>query len=153
MPETPIRKAEKQDLQTIVRLLNAVELPTDDVRELGPAAFLVAVTDVGIVGAVGVELYEGVALLRSLAVGEAARGTGLGTRLTEAAEAQARKHGADAVYLLTTTAAPFFRARGYRDIPREAAPAPITQTREYAELCPASAELLEKRLEADEAAG
>ncbi len=48
--------------------------------------------------------------------------------------------------MLTTTAAPFFRAYGYADADRATAPPSIAGSREFTALCPASAVYLVKVL-------
>ena len=59
---------------------------------------------------------------------------------------EARRRGAATAYLLTTTAAEYFRRRGYTDVPREAVPAIVAGHAQFRSLCPASAKCLEKRL-------
>jgi amino-acid N-acetyltransferase len=51
------------------------------------------------------------------------------------------------VYLLTTTAADYFRRRGYEPVDRDALPPAIRSTEEAARLCPASAACLRKKIE------
>ena len=60
--------------------------------------------------------------------------------------AEAGKLGLADVYLLTETAAPFFAALGFAPCAREAAPAEIAATRQFAELCPASAKLMRRAI-------
>ena len=67
------------------------------------------------------------------------RGQGLGRALLAALEAEARRHGAERLHLLTTTAAPFFSRYGYQAADRATAPDAIAASREFASLCPASA--------------
>ena len=98
------------------------------------------------VGSVGVETWGTSGLLRSLAVAPDARGAGLGGRLVEAAEALAVARGLDALYLLTTTAAPFFEARGYVAVDRAEVPEVVRRSSEFASVCPASAACRVKRL-------
>ena len=85
-------------------------------------------------------------LLRSLAVAPDARGSGLGTRLVEAAEARARDLDLRSLTLLTTTAAPFFEGRGYRRMDRAEAPEAVRPSSEFTATCPASAVCPGKRL-------
>ncbi len=99
-------------------------------------------------GAVGIEPCGDAALLRSLAVAPDARGQGLGTRLVEAIEQRARQKGIRTLYLLTATAAPFFRDHEYETIEREALPEDIRRTEEAARLCPVSAVCMRKPLRA-----
>jgi amino-acid N-acetyltransferase len=79
-------------------------------------------------------------------VEESVRGAGYGTALCDELEAQAAADGIDALYLLTTTAAGFFEARGYEAIDRNEAPPLIRQTTEFEDLCPASATCMKKSL-------
>jgi amino-acid N-acetyltransferase len=100
----------------------------------------------GLAGVVGLEARGHVGLLRSLAVRANRRGTGLGSDLVAALEALAARDGITELYLLTTTAEAFFARRGYRRLPREAAPAGIRETVEFSSLCPASSAFMAKRL-------
>jgi amino-acid N-acetyltransferase len=85
-------------------------------------------------------------LLRSLAVAPPHRGTGLGAVMTAHAEHRADELGLDALYLLTTGAAGFFRRLGYRIADRMEAPEAIRATAQFAGMCPASAVMLTKRV-------
>jgi len=106
------------------------------------ATTLVARDGSGIVGSVALEVYGADALLRSLAVSRERRNEGLGQRLTASALDLARSRGVERVYLLTETAAPFFRRLGFRDVARADVPEAIRGSLEFATLCPASAETL-----------
>lgn len=141
-----IRPAGAGDWSRIVALLTASDLPTDD---LGPAAaecFLVAAAGGDVIGAVAVERHQREALLRSLVVDPCWRGHGVGRALAEAAEASASGAGIESLTLLTQTAAPLFRALGYRDISRDEAPAAVRASAEFTHLCPASSDCLIKNL-------
>jgi amino-acid N-acetyltransferase len=59
-------------------------------------------------------------------------------------EQKARNLGVRRLHLLTNTAAPFFRALGYADADRGAAPPAVAASREFTALCPASAAYLAK---------
>lgn len=133
-------------LGEILDLLRASGLPTDDLSEASAADFRVVERDGRVVGCVAVEAYGDAGLLRSLAVAEEARGAGLGGRLVEAAEALARERRLGALYLLTTTAAPFFEARGYVPVNRADVPDAVRRSAEFCSVCPASAACLGKTL-------
>ena len=95
-----------------------------------------------------VEQYGEAGLLRSVVVADPHRGAGYGTALCDALEEHARREGVATLYLLTTTtAAPFFRQRGYEETNREATPEAIRETTEFSELCPTAAACLRKRLD------
>ena len=91
-------------------------------------------------------LSSAVALLRSLAVGENARGKGVGSTLVAHAEHYAASKRVRSLYLLTMTAEAFFKRLGYERIDRSRAPPFIKQTSEFASLCPASSALMVKFL-------
>jgi amino-acid N-acetyltransferase len=127
-------------------LLTASHLPTDDLTAQHFEHFLGCGTPDAPVGVVGLELYGETALLRSLAVDDAARGTGCGKALVAAAEAHAQGHGVRQLYLITTTAEPFFAALGYERSARDVVPEAIRGTAQFAGLCPASAAVMTKSL-------
>ncbi len=119
-------------------LLDAEGLPTADLSQASTAAFTVAASGEQIVGVVAVEKHGRHGLLRSLVVDPRWRGARLGRALVEAAEQSARSDGIATLTLLTQTAAPLFRALGYRAVSRDSAPPSVQGSAEFAELCPSS---------------
>jgi amino-acid N-acetyltransferase len=99
-----------------------------------------------LVACVGLEIHGDTALLRSLAVAPAHRQHGVGSAAVVAAERLARRHEVKRIYLLTTTAASFFDARGYQRRERASAPPALQRTTEFSTLCPASAVCMAKNL-------
>lgn len=149
MPATSsltIAAATPADTDAILALLRAADLPVDDLEPAALPTFLVARAGERIAGAVALDASDGVALLRSLVVDRARRGSGLGKRLLEAAERHAAATRVHTLYLLTTGAGAFFRRAGYADTERAAAPARIAATPQFAGLCPASSDFLSKAL-------
>jgi amino-acid N-acetyltransferase len=130
----------------VKHLLAESGLPTADITAQHLHHFFGCGSTSTLEGVVGLELYCDAALLRSLAVRAAQRGSGLGSELVEHAEGYARGKGVKSLYLLTTTAEAFFRRRGYVRIPREQAPAAIAGTREFSGICPASSTFMVKHL-------
>jgi arsenate reductase len=126
----------------LLALLEACGLPTADLGAAHCTTFFGCRRDGRLIGAVGLEPLGGAALLRSLAVADTGRGAGLGVALVARAEQEAVVSGARQVFLLTTTAAPFFARLGYRPADRGAAPAEVAATTQFAGLCPASATLM-----------
>ena len=133
-------------LASAVALLQSAELPIEDLTDSHLEHFFLAGSLESPVGLVGLELFGRHALLRSLMVDPRVRTTGIGSRLVEHAEAHARAHGVESIYLLTTTADDFFSARGYARTERSSAPESIRGTREFASLCPASSIFMIKHL-------
>lgn len=141
----PVEPAAGVDLRPVLALLKAARLPRADLRESRLDHFHVVRGDGGLLGVVGLEVYGGRwGLLRSLAVAPDVRGSGLGGRLVAAVEAEAAALGLDALYLLTTTAAPFFHRRGWAGLDREDVPLPVQESTEFRGLCPDSAVCLTK---------
>jgi amino-acid N-acetyltransferase len=133
-----IRGARPEDRAGVEALLTAEHLPTDGVDLCFDSFFVLEEGD-RIVGAAGLELYGDDALLRSVVVAQGAQGEGIGSSLTRRALDEARARGAQAVYLLTTTAERFFPRFGFERIGREEVPERLLASREFQGACPASA--------------
>ena len=133
--------------QQAQQLLVACALPIDDLQDPANRLRLFGYKHDGhLFGLVGLEMHGRDALLRSLAVVDAARGRGLGAMLVAHAEQYAAAQGAQSLYLLTTTAEAFFSQHGYCLTERATAPREIAATRQFAGLCPAAAAFMCKRL-------
>jgi amino-acid N-acetyltransferase len=140
-----LEPADDDSLAYVEALLSESGLPSRDVRST-PDAFYIGYDGDERIGVGGVERRGAHGLLRSVVVEPAERGTGYGTALCDALEAEAAAAGIEALYLLTTTASGFFADRGYAEIPRSEAPAGIRRTTEFDELCPSTATCMRKEL-------
>jgi N-acetylglutamate synthase-like GNAT family acetyltransferase len=140
-----IRKARKADLPAVERLLSSSNLPVDGVRDHF-ADFIVAEGTDGIEGAVGLEKYESVALLRSAVVAPECRGSGVGRRLVEQVLERAEEDGIDELYLLTTTAEKYFPRFGFETTTRTAVPNELKASAEFRGACPDTAVVMKRRL-------
>lgn len=140
-----IERASDADTPAILQLLRQVGLPVDGLGEHVHTAF-VARDGAAIVGCAALEVYADGGLLRSVAVSPAARGHGLGQRLTEAALTLAQSLGTPAVYLLTTTAESYFPRFGFVAMTRAHVPASVQQSIEFRSACPASAVVMGRTL-------
>lgn len=136
--EAELRPARGDDLAPILRLLGGEGLPAAGVEEF-LATFVVAESDGDLVGVAGLEIHGRDGVLRSVAVAPAARGEGLGARLTRRVVDDARSAGLRNLYLLTTTADAWFPRHGFRVIPRDQASPQVQGSVEFREACPASA--------------
>jgi amino-acid N-acetyltransferase len=141
-PEDTIGPATPQDVEPVRRLLVEAELPEAGLLDQFPSAYAVAKRDGQLVGVAGLEVYGASGLLRSVAVAPARRRSGLGRALVASRLAAAREARLEAVYLLTLSAADFFRALGFVPARRDAVPAAIAASPELAGVCPASATCL-----------
>lgn len=99
-----------------------------------------------VIGYVGLEGEGRDLLLRSLVVLADQKARGLGSRVLAAAETAGGDLGAARLHLLTTTAERFFTRHGFVVADRGSAPPAIRRTREFADVCPASAAYLTKDL-------
>lgn len=142
-----IRQVESErDRLQILRLLREEGLVVADLPERLESYWL-AESDGGdeappaVVGCVGLESLPGRAvLLRSLVVAPEQRGLGVGRQLVNAALAYARQTDHTWVYLLTTSAGPFFARLGFERIGRDVAGPVLGGTPQWTGLCPSSAE-------------
>ncbi|AHG03408.1 GCN5 family acetyltransferase [Halobacterium sp. DL1] len=141
-----VRAANPAELDRVAALLAASDLPHDGL-ESSPGQFFVGRADGTVVAAGGVELYGTDAVVRSVVVAEAHRSAGYGTVLCDELEAFAIEEGASALYLLTTTAPEFFRARSFETTDRDAVPPRVQESTLFAEHCPQSATCMEKSVE------
>lgn len=140
-----IRRAKKADLHAINDLIERAGLLNEDIAP-HVKNFLVAVDHGDLVGAVGLELYGSVGLLRSLAVAPSFRGRGLAGRLCRELCADATERGIRHLYLLTTDADGYFLRHGFKVIDRSKAPSEIQNTEQYSQLCPVTAVLMHRQL-------
>jgi len=133
-----LRPAILADLAACRGLVNACGLPLGGLEDGFPDGYVVAIEG-SLVGCAGVEPYDEAGLLRSVAVAPDIRGRGLGEQLTRSRIAHARERGLASLWLLTTTAPTYFSRLGFASIDRAAAPRSLRRSREFAEVCPASA--------------
>ncbi len=133
-----IEAALPSDLPAIRELLEASRLPVGGLEPLPPDT-IVARLDGRVMGCVTLERYGDARLLRSLAIAEAQRGSGLGTELVRGALARDEATGARDVFLLTETASAYFPRFGFAVVDRREVPATVQASAEFGELCPASA--------------
>lgn len=151
LQQVPIMNIEPLDVDVELEgLLDLCQLPNDDIYAPHLEFFGIHRAN-RLVAVVGLETYESVALLRSLAVLPDYRSLGLARRLVSFMEVHAAQQGVQEVYLLTTTASNFFRSLDYQLADRNLAPLSIQQTAQFSGLCPASASFLAKKLPAMQA--
>jgi amino-acid N-acetyltransferase len=140
-----LRSAQTMDLPEVLDLLGRSGLPPAGVADALPH-FVIAESEGQLVGVVGLELYGSSALLRSAAVQESWRGTGVGRTLIERALDLARGRGIEDVFLLTTTAEHYFPRFGFVCVSRDSVADAVEMSAEFKEACPASATVMRKTL-------
>ena len=135
-----------EDLPEVLMLVAAMGLPIEGISAAFPRDYAVVREGAELFGVAGLETYGDLGLLRSVAVAEDQRNQGIGGALVRERLHAARQQRIRCVYLLTLTAADYFRALGFSDVERAQAPAQIQRSREFATICPASAACLALRL-------
>jgi amino-acid N-acetyltransferase len=140
-----IRPATSNDLAAVESLLSASDLPLDGVRE-NFSTFVVAEDQGAIAGAIGLEKFGPVALLRSAVVSPDYRGSGVGSRLVEKVLERAEQEGIEELFLLTTTAENYFPRFGFTRTDRLAVPGAMQASAEFQGACPDSAAVMKRRI-------
>ncbi|MHA2225816.1 MAG: arsenic resistance N-acetyltransferase ArsN2 [Candidatus Hodarchaeales archaeon] len=140
-----ITKAKNDDLKNVLKLLKEVELTVEGVSDHFPN-FFVMKNGEQIIGCAGIEIYEDVGLLRSIAVHSSFQNEGLGHQLVGTIHDFSIEKGLKEIYLLTETAENFFMKLNYTVIPREKADPRVKQSIEFTSACPASAVCMMKRI-------
>ena len=140
-----IEPARAEDVARVKELLSERHLPLDGLDD-HLDTLLVARDAASVVGSVALELYDGGALLRSLAVAPGVQGQGVGRLLTDAILRLARERGICDVFLLTTTASAYFPRFAFEQVARDDVPASVRESIEFKSACPASAIAMRARL-------
>ena len=124
------------------------DLPTEDLDADRLDGFLVAEDGDTLAGLIGLQVFGTTGLLRSLVVAKAARRAGLGGKLVGALEYAAQTAGIRELWLITIDAEQFFERQGFTIVDRSTVPDSIGETEEFSALCPDSAHLMVKMLDA-----
>jgi arsenate reductase len=141
-----VEAATASDVEAVSSLLQLAQLPTAGLGDQFPSAYALVRESSRVLGVAGLEVYGDVGLLRSVAVQPALRSRGLGRQLVEERLQRAAQQDLTAVYLLTTNAAGFFRNLAFTVAAREAVPAELAASPEFAFACAVSAACLVRKL-------
>jgi amino-acid N-acetyltransferase len=134
-----LRKAGDADRDTIRKLLETVNLPTESV-DSGATMFYIADENRSVIGIAGFEFYGDDALLRSVAVHPTLQSRGIGSRIVDHMLSVARQRKIRRVVLLTETAQKFFERKGFKVASRSSITnGPMQQSTEFTVACPKSA--------------
>ena len=134
-----------QSLALIQSLLKQAQLPYEDLAAATQSQFW-GLGAPQYYAVIGLEQYDDLGLLRSLAVAESYRCQGLGQQLVTWVEQEAQQVGLKQLYLLTTSATAFFKALGYESLERNDLPPALYSSSQVQGVCPASAHILVKSL-------
>ncbi len=138
-----IARAKNHDLREVLALLRKVNLPVEGVVDQFHN-FFVARKNGNLVGCAGLEVYNSIGLIRSVAIEPSSQSQGLGRTLVRSIENLSAEKGLEEIYLLTETAKTFFSKLNYVIIPRESANPKIKQSIEFTSVCPASGICMKK---------
>lgn len=125
-----LRAANAADVAAIVALLEAAGMPAVNVEDIIPS-FLVAETGADLVGCAALEVYDRVALVRSVAIADGHRRGGVGRSLVTELERRAAERALDHLYLFTIDAWPFWQRLGYVGLAIEQWPEGPRQSWQY----------------------
>lgn len=132
LDDLAISSAIASDLDEILSLLTAVNLPHDGVSEQLASFIVMRNGDSRVVGCAGVERHGALGLLRSVAIDPQLQRSGVGQRLVAAALEYAGGSEIEEVVLLTTTARDFFAHRfGFTETTREPYDEPLAASAEW----------------------
>ncbi|MBI5474449.1 MAG: GNAT family N-acetyltransferase [Ignavibacteriae bacterium] len=143
-----IRQANEADYAAVAALLTSASLPIEGV-EVHFRNFLVAESVGDIVGAIGMEVYDDTALLRSAVVHPSQQNKGIGSMLYNNLIETATSLGVKRLILLTNTAEKYFAKKGFRKIDAKLVAGPITQSVEFTGACPSTAVCMELYLNSE----
>jgi glycerol 3-phosphatase-2 len=140
VPPARFRTAEPDDAPGLADLLEKSGLDASGLEDR-LARTVMSDDDAGApIATASVETWDSEGLLRSVAVSEEARGTGLGLLAASAAIAVARSAGVQRVWLFTETAASFFARLSFEGVSRSALPAVVAgSSQALDEACEAAA--------------
>jgi amino-acid N-acetyltransferase len=125
------RIARLSDVDAIKALLEAAHLPRRKVKSYVDNT-IVAEKDGVLVATGTAEVHANTAVVRSVAVDEAQRGSGIGRRLAEELLDFGRRNGVEQFYLFTGDAHSFWQKLGFEDTTLDAWPEPARTCWQYA---------------------
>ena len=132
------RDAVTSDIEQIESLLKEYSLPINDIFE-NINNFIIAEQDNKIVGLGGFEKHGEIVLLRSITVTQEYRGKAIGKSIYQLLESKISRLGINQLYLLTETAADYFKNIGFTIKERINVPEAVMRTKQFSALCPSTA--------------
>jgi len=124
------RRGRASDIPALVALIASGDLPPLFIEQYVDG-FLVVEHEGRIVACGGVEPYGPDAVIRSVVVDAATRGTGLGLEVARLLEEDAVRSGGGDVYLFTMHAHGFWKRLGYVDLPLDRWAEPVRESWQY----------------------
>jgi len=125
-----ISQAEITDIAEMESILKEANLPEGEILQHINNFLLLKVND-KIIGAIGLEIYEEHAILRSFAIRPIYQGKGFGLILFDKIIELSNKNEVVEIYLLTDSAVKFFEKKGFAVYPRTEVPEKLQNTFEF----------------------
>ena len=135
------QQAETSDLISIKNLLQKLDLVHQEIEKY-IEDFIVLKTGNKLIGCAGLEIYDEIGLLRSVAIDRDFQGKGLGKKLVKEILKYADKKEIVDLYLLTNSAEKFFEKHGFNIVSRTDVDPQIKQTYEYTTGCEETASVM-----------
>lgn len=143
MNDAFFEQAKRNQLNDVKDLLQKSNLPYNDIDEHFDN-FVISLYKNKIIGVMGIEPYNKVGLVRSLAVNNDFRNKGIASKLLEKIIDYSKSKSVEEIFLLTTTASGFFFKFGFKIIDSDKMPDEIKNTSEFQDICPASSICMKK---------
>ena len=142
-----IELATYEDLQGITNLLESVNVPTNGIDPDFTNFYIIRDEQSNkIIGCVGLEIFTGTALLRSLAVDPNYQGKNIGSNLVTKLIDEAALTGLTTIYVCTAKVPQLFLNFGFYGIDLDDVPEEIRSTILFTEGCPKIAAFMKKRI-------
>lgn len=140
-----IQSLDHSEIKAVKELLQLSNLPYSDISE-APVHFFGIKENNKLVAIGALEIYGINAILRSLAVHQTHQNHGYGKQMVRFLENKAIEKGIKNLFLLTSTAADFFKKLAYLPQQRDLCPPEILSSSQFRDICPQSASCLFKKL-------
>jgi amino-acid N-acetyltransferase len=133
-----MRPATPEDLKDLLDLLETAKLPTAGVKD-HIHNFMLEFGNNTLLGCAGLEIYQQVGLLRSVAVNPIKHSNGVGSKLVKSILEHAKAQQLSNIFLLTETAENYFPRFGFNPVSRAEIPENLQASEELRGACPDSA--------------
>ena len=127
---TEILKAKVEDIKDITQLLEAENLPPDDLERWIDNFYVLRIDGIT-AGAAGIEVWGNTGLFRSFVVAPEQRSKGFGKQLYESIISLSGEVGITAIVLLSKGVSGFFEKEGFRFIPRSEVPSEVKRSVQF----------------------
>lgn len=140
-----IQSLHHSEMDAVKKLLQLSDLPYSDLDQV-PVHFFGVKENDQLIAIAALEMYGLNAVLRSVAVHHAHQNLGYGKQMVRFLENKAIEKGIKNLFLLTSTAADFFKKLAYLPQQRDLCPPDIQSSAQFREICPLSASCFSKKL-------